>query len=398
MAEVVVSPTPWRRLPEELVPALHPRLEAIAHTVANEVTASLFAGVTSGKVARDIDHGVRVALGRFLELAGTDEPALPDSVRETFVELGAAEAREDRTPETLHSALRIAARVMLRTMADALAVVRPLDTEDLIDLSDAITAYVDELAAASTDGFTLQLREQAGESDRRRRQLAELLLRGGATERAVLAAADAAGWRRIDDLIPIILPPDQTRRAQFHYRDDAVVLERENDSVLILRRGSPASREHLAEALRGRGGVVGPAVGWARIPQAVRLAELTARLVAGTGQAYPVFVEDHLATLALRGEHGAFAVLSQRRLASFAGLRETTRDRLLDTLHSWLRHWGSRTEVAADLGIHPQTVSYRIRQLRDLLGDDLDDAAARFELLLALTDRAESARGNAAPS
>lgn len=390
MADSAVSATPWSRLPAELVTALRPRLATIAHAVADEVTGTLFAGVTNNKVAADVDRGVRVALERFLDLVGTSQSALPDPVRETFVELGAAEAREDRTPETLHSALRIAARVMLRTMADALAEVRPLDTEDLIDLSDAITAYVDELAGASTDGFTLQLQEQAGERDRRRRMLAELLLRGNASERAVTAAADAIGWRRIDEIVPVILPPEQTRRAQFHFREDAVVIEREHDSVLMLRAGRLASRAQLDRALRASGAVVGPTVDWSQVPAAVRLAELTGQLTAhhNGDSTDPIFVDDHLASLALQGEHGAFAVLSQRRLAAFADLRQTTRERLLETLHSWLRHWGSRTEVAAELHIHPQTVSYRIRQLRDLLGDDLDDSTARFELLLALADRA----------
>lgn len=392
MPDRTLSPTPWQRLPAALVPALRARLETIVDTVASEITASVFIGVDNSRITQDVRRGVRVAVEHFLELVGTDEPAMPVRVRETFVELGAAEAREDRTPETLLSALRAAARVMLRTMSDALADVRPLETEDLIDLSDAITAYVDELAAASTDGFTLQLRELVGESDRRRRLLAELLLRGDASERAVITAADAIGWRRIERVLPILLPPEHTRRAQFHYRENAVVLEREHESFLVLREGPHTSRAQLAKTLHGQTAVVGPTVDWPRLPEAARLTRLTGQLIArGDGESPdltdPVFVEDHLVPLALRGEHSAFAILSERRFAAFADLKETTRERLLETLHSWLRHWGSRTEVAVDLHIHPQTVSYRVRQLRDLLGSDLDDATARFELLLALTDR-----------
>ena len=68
------------------------------------------------------------------------------------------------------------------------------------------------------------------------------------------------------------------------------------------------------------------------------------------------------------------------------GPPEPVRERLLETLRSWLRHWGSRTAVADELRVHPQTVSYRVRQLRELLGDALDDADARFELALVLAD------------
>ena len=385
----LVSPTPWQRLPAALAPALRGRMAAIVDAVADEIAGSIYAGIEDAKIAADIRRWVGAALERFVDLVATAEPALPAGVRETFVDLGAAEAREDRALEALHVALRTSARVLLREAADALAEARPLATEDLIDLSDAVTAFVDELVAATTDGFTLQLRELAGERDRRRRLLAETLVRGSAPERAVLAAAEGIGWRRIDDVVPILLPPELTRQAQFRYRDEAVVLERERDSVLLLRRGRAASREQLERTLRGRGAVVGVTVDWARVPQAVRLAELTAQLASdGLDRGDPVFAEDHLATLALRGEQAAFAILAERRLAPFAAMREATRERHLETLHSWLRHWGTRAAVADELGVHPQTVSYRIRQLRELLAGDLDEADARFELALVLADRA----------
>jgi DNA-binding PucR family transcriptional regulator len=42
------------------------------------------------------------------------------------------------------------------------------------------------------------------------------------------------------------------------------------------------------------------------------------------------------------------------------------------------------TRVAERLLVHPQTVRYRMGQLRDLFGEHLDDPDARFELALAL--------------
>jgi DNA-binding PucR family transcriptional regulator len=36
------------------------------------------------------------------------------------------------------------------------------------------------------------------------------------------------------------------------------------------------------------------------------------------------------------------------------------------------------------LDVHPQTVRYRLGQLRDVFGPALDDADSRFELALAL--------------
>lgn len=389
-----VSATPWERLPADVATAMRPRLPAIVQAVAAAVTAAtpVFATAEDAKLERDVRNAVQVAQERFVELIGTSETALPPRFREVFVALGAAEAREDRGPDALLAALRMASRLMLRMATESLAEERAVRTEELIDLSDAISAYVDELAAASTDGFALQVREQAGEGDRRRRQLAELLLRGSAPESVVAAAAAAIGWRTLEAVVPVLLPLDQARDARFRYGGDGVVVERGHDAVLLLRAGPRAARPQLTEALAGRGAVVGPMLGWARAPEALRLAELAAKLSADpdpdtdTGPG-PVFADDHLVTLALQGEPGALAVLSARRLAPLAQLRESQRESLLTTLHSWLRHWGSRTAVSAELFVHPQTVSYRLGRLRELLGDDLDDPVARFELLLVLADR-----------
>ena len=397
VSTAAVSLTPWQRLPADLPAAMRPRLPATVRAIADAVTAATpaFARSANTKFERDVRTAVQVALERFVDLSGTDEPALPPRFREVFVALGAAEARENRGPEVLLAALRMASRLMLRMASESLADLRPVAVEELIDLSDATSAYVDELASACTDGLALQLREQAGEGDRRRRQVADLLLRGGAPPRVMLDAATAIGWLTLDVVVPVLLPMDQARDARFRFATDGVVAERGRDAVLLLRSGPRATRGQLAEALRGRGAVVGPALGWAEVPEGVRLAERTAELIGADPG--PVFADDHIAALALRGEPGALEVLSARRLAPLAALRPSQREALLATLESWLRHWGSRTAVAAELFVHPQTVGYRLKRLRELLGDDLDDPAARFELLLALAFRHPTGNGVAGP-
>src|SRR3954470_12526486 len=157
--------TPWQRLPTALAAPRRPHLPDSVPAIAGAVTRMnpAFADNAGAKVDRDVRTAVQVALDRFLELAGTDEPALPPRIREVFVALGAAEARENRGPELLLGALRTAARLLLRTASESLAESRPVAVEEIIDLADATSAFVDELAAACTDGLARQLREQAGE-------------------------------------------------------------------------------------------------------------------------------------------------------------------------------------------------------------------------------------------
>jgi hypothetical protein len=375
---------PWHRLPADVASALRAVLSQTAREVSAEVTASIpaFAAIGgSARFSRDLDAAVRAGLERFVELVATGEEALTPAVAELFTGLGAAEARDGRGPEILLSALRVSSRLLLRVTVDAVARSRPVGVREVVDLSDAVTGFIDELASACTDGYARQVREDAGESDRRRRHLAGLLLRGGAAWPIVSQASAAVGWPAPDRITAVLVPATEARAVRFRFGADGVLAEWGEETVLLLRE-IPA-RAELAEALRGRRAVVAPTLAWEQVPTAVQLAELTAR--PGAGEA-PAFADDHLADLALRGQPAALAVLAQRRLSGLGGLRPAQRETLLRTLHSWLWHWGSRPEVAAELFVHPQTVSYRIAQLRQLLDADLDDPRVRFELLLAVSN------------
>ena len=86
----------------------------------------------------------------------------------------------------------------------------------------------------------------------------------------------------------------------------------------------------------------------------------------------------------------ALADLRRQVLAPLADLRPATADRLAETLRAWLLHQGRRDDVAAALHVHPQTVRYRMGQVRELYGDRLPDPGTVAALTVALaTDRSE---------
>ena len=85
-------------------------------------------------------------------------------------------------------------------------------------------------------------------------------------------------------------------------------------------------------------------------------------------------------------------------LAPLADLRPATRDKLTATLRSWLLHHGRRDAVAAELFVHPQTVRYRLQQLRELFGDGLEDPGTVLDLTVALADPAGAADLGRTPS
>ena len=56
----------------------------------------------------------------------------------------------------------------------------------------------------------------------------------------------------------------------------------------------------------------------------------------------------------------------------------------METLRAWLLHHGRREQIAAALFVHPQTVRYRMGQLRELYGKRLEDPRTVLELTIAL--------------
>jgi len=97
--------------------------------------------------------------------------------------------------------------------------------------------------------------------------------------------------------------------------------------------------------------------------------------------------EDHLAELLLL-EGGALARrIAARRLGPLEGLTPKARERMRETALAYVQNLNSPTAMARALHLHPQTARYRTARLRELLGDQLDDADALFELEIALRHR-----------
>ena len=94
--------------------------------------------------------------------------------------------------------------------------------------------------------------------------------------------------------------------------------------------------------------------------------------------------EEHLADLVLAADREAVADLRARVLAPLDDLRPATQQKLAETLRAWLLHQGRRDDVASALFVHPQTVRYRMGQLRELYGDRLEDPGTVLALTVAL--------------
>ena len=246
-------------------------------------------------------------------------------------------------------------------------------------------AYIDELSAVSAEAYAFEQSERAGAVDRRRAELLELLLLGRLDDTALRQAASLADWAVPARLAVVTLPLERAQGVRQRLGPGAIVIERETDAVGLVP-DRPTLRADLERALAGRSASVGPAGTMEQVAQSLRLAVLAATMLPvreGADQP-PVWADEHLTEVVLAAEPTAVEELERRRLAPLAGLADGQREKLEETLLAWLRHWGQRSPIAEELGIHAQTVGYRVLQLRELFGDDLKDPQVRFELEIAL--------------
>ncbi|MBA3422382.1 MAG: helix-turn-helix domain-containing protein, partial [Thermoleophilaceae bacterium] len=140
---------------------------------------------------------------------------------------------------------------------------------------------------------------------------------------------------------------------------------------------------------------LGPAVAWPEAARSVRRADLALSVARAHGGAELVVADEHMLDLLLARDEGLTEDLVRTRLAPLRELGPGPRRRLTETLRAWLDHAGEVRLVAEALHVHPQSVRYRVAQLRELFGPALDEPALRLELALAMraAGRGEPWRG-----
>ncbi len=388
-------------IPSETADALRPVLSGLADETIAAIAVEVpdYARAMEGSFGAAVRRGVEIAFERFLALIENPEAASSARTREIYVDLGRGEFHAGRSLDALLAAYRVGARLAWRRFVEA-GREAGLSPEVLYDLGEAIFAYIDEISAESADGYAQEQSSVAGETQRRRRRLVRLLAEDPpASEEAVRTAAGAANWplpRRVAALVtggPKAAGEGATGAAQDALDNAATALARRLGSaavgaeawgrvcVFVPDPDAPGGRRQLEAALDGERGALGPTVEWREAGASLRRAVAALALDADGPL---VVAAEHLSTLLLSADPALGAALARTRLAPLAELSDTQRERMTETLKAWLDRPGQVQAVAAALGVHPQTVRYRLNTLRELFGERLEDPDARFELSLAL--------------
>lgn len=362
--------------------------------VAEQVIAAVISEVPSyrdpfqGRMGRNIEVAVHTALDGFLSLASRPEGIDPGeqvgSVLDAAYELGRGEARSGRTMDALARAYRVGARVAWRDMSAA-AVAGGLPAPILARFAELVFTYIDELSDASVTGHADELAASGRVRARRLERLAVRLLEG-APEVELTEAAERADWPPPKTLTAVVLPEQRARvvrglldQRSLRLVDDVPSIDTDPGlRVLLVPDATGRARTALLRILVDAEAVVGPPAHWATVRTSY-LRALKASRLGLTGD-----TDKHLAELVLDADPEARADLRARVLAPMDDLGASAREKLEETLRSWLLHQGRRDDIAAALFVHPQTVRYRMGQLRTLYGDRLDEADFVLEATIAL--------------
>ncbi|MHA6760752.1 PucR family transcriptional regulator [Streptacidiphilus sp. PAMC 29251] len=434
-----VRDRPWAVLPHGLAALIRAENVRLGPEIVHEIRRQIpeYARPLGGGFGLGIQRGAARALAQFAELIADDE-APPEESLQVYRALGRGEWREGRSLDALQAAYRLGGRLAWRRYAQVArrAGMPPAATAVL---AEAIFAHIDEMAAASVEGYSEARADAVGTLRRSRRRLVELLTEGAALP-VLVEAARSARWELPTQLAAVALVPG----GGFHGAGSAgrpagagklggsgnaggahgahgahaagnpgslgssgpegfaavaaglrpllfvlAELDGPEPCLFLADPEQPGRRDQLGRVLADRRAVLGPTVPLAQAGQSLRWARTVAAKAAAHGAALGmVRCDQRLSSVLLLGDEELVRLLAARRLAPLDGLTEKRRRRLEATLLVWLQSSrGSAPEVAERLGLHPQTARQRMRRLEELFGPALTDPDARFEIELALRGR-----------
>ncbi len=383
-------------LGERTITLLRSRLPAIAEQTVQVIIVQVpaYTNTLSGPIGANIRSAVELALGGFLKLAGRPTPGAAGSPLAPALEgayaLGRGEARAGRSMDALLAAYRIGARESWRQFSRT-AVEAGLGADTMARFAELVFAYIDELSAASAAGHADELATTGRVRERFLNRLVRSILAGESADR-LREHADSAGWRPPTTLAAVLLPSGHAPRAVTSLDDRTLRTdelpgvppgEQSEMTVLLVPDADGVRRAAVANALRGLDSYLGPAKPWT-LARLSYLRVLRARRLGLAPTGGLIDTEEQLTALVVAADPDALADLRDRALAPLVAQRRATADRLVETLRAWLLYRGRRDEVAQALHVHPQTVRYRVSQLRDLYGERLDDPDTVAALTVAL--------------
>ncbi|MFJ3814224.1 PucR family transcriptional regulator [Streptomyces sp. NPDC090056] len=334
--------------------------------------------------------GIRRAIEGFVQqlLSGEADSRVPDEV---FQEFGRVEGLRGRSLDSLQAVYRLGVRLAWRRFAEIGQQV-DIAAPAMYELAEAGFKYLDGLVEQSVRGYAEAAARQEGERLRLQRRLIDRLLSGRHSDPAQALGERAAriGWELPETVaIGVLIRPAREAVAPALGRGVLLDMESEQPRVVVPDPGVAGRADHVRRATAGWSGAIGPTVPLAAAVESLRWAETAVRLIEDGLLSHGGLhhCTDRVEELLLLPSQELVDAAAARCLTPLNDVAPAQARRLADTLLAWIETSGGAPEVAHRLGVHPQTARYRLRQIRELWGDVLDDPDRRFEMLLVLRSR-----------
>ena len=383
---------PGRGLPRELGRAITARREEITDGIMAAVMPALpaFSDPSEIPFASGLQQAVESALDELAKQIATGEPT---PLRDIDYRLGRGQSLAMRTLEELLTAYRIGGRAFTHEVAGV--------SEELgfgpdvsLRVADAVTALIDGYSIRAAAGYTDGQLASTGASEMGRSHLVRRMILRSDDRDGWATIARGVGWR-----IPERVACGAVRVAEWEAAGGLPGGPPAGpiDELICVVVSDPAEGGVSGRQSEGLASlplaVLGPTVPPEEAPLSfARAATLIRAEVVSPGDGL-IRADDHLFELALLSVEPRIASdFVRARLAPIDSLGGQATGKVGATLGAWLSHQGRYEPTAAQIGVHPQTVRYRINQAREAFGIDFDDPAKRDEIRLALQLRALGTR------
>lgn len=345
--------------------------------VLGERVAQSIADTTPEAANHFVDAVIRTAIDTFVSNRGH----VAQSVRQLAplaLQVGIREATESADHTRLEDAFKVANAAVQRGLP---LVVGDMITRDALQhLRQDLVRYISQLYRIARNGYE-RTSKVVAMSQEERLTLLRAAIFNGATVVDIEQVAAVAGFNAKGRYWPLIAVHGELSESTRNLND--VLVSSDGSKALV-----PESREIREDAgAKATQVVYGPPTTLRGAHEAVVLASKAAALLhndVASDQRRVVPVDDLLSELLVRGNPLLTDLLVRKHLAVMEELPVRRRLELSEMLLLSLERGIPLNRVARDLGIASQTAHNRMKSLRQLLGDKLDDADQRLELIVAL--------------
>jgi hypothetical protein len=358
--------------------------------LCDEIVAEIRTVVPIYEQAMETDYadGIRLAVQQIVAayVRGIALPASSTRTRdETCRELGRLNAEFGISFDHLQEAYRLGVRVGWRHVV-TVAKRGSVPATVISALADSLFGYIGELVSLSREGYLEVLNASPERLESRGRHLLRAIVAGPSVPpETVSRLAQTLRWPLPEQVTAVAITPG-TLPDSSRLDSDVLVDVLDNEPHLLVPGPlDEPRRDMLGSALVDCDAAVGLTTPLADARNSLRCARHGLRLVtSGVASGNIIDCRDHLLTMWLLAEPVWVDYIAADQLAPLERFARDRRERMIKTLRAWLACAGNAGQMADQLSIHPQTVRYRIRTLKQVFGASLDDPEWRMATDLAL--------------